>query len=166
MTNTHTHARTHTNVILCVSQETGMIVVVTDAKTAKPFYAAGGEPSMLARDGTPRVYNRTKDKMAEVLENWQYYPIFVKPHPTAGWLYMPLEGFGYEMDQHNEFLNYESLIVLPAKFVLSKLGPLLDKSLGYPFKPTNVAELFQRTTAASFRKFAEWYVVLLRMTVA
>ena len=88
-------------------------MVVTDAKDTESFTAAGGEPGMLARDGGDRIYNRTKSKMTEVLENWQYFPIFVKPHPTAGWLYMPLEGFGYEQHQTSEFLNYESLLVLP-----------------------------------------------------
>ena len=50
----------------------------------EPFTAAGGQPGMLARDGTDRTYNRTKSKMSEVLEQWQYFPIFVKPHPTEG----------------------------------------------------------------------------------
>ena len=143
-------------------------MVVTDAKTTEPFTAAGGEPSMLARDGTDRVYNRTKDKMPEVLENWQYSPIFVKPHPTAGWLYMPLEGFGYEEHQKSEFLNYESLLVLPPKAVLSKLAPMLEVSLGYPFKPHLVPQLFQKTTPENKKKFIDWYLellVLLRMTV-
>ena len=39
---------------------------------------------MLARDGTDRTYNRTKSKISEVLEQRQYFPIFVKPHPTEG----------------------------------------------------------------------------------
>jgi hypothetical protein len=103
-------------------------MVVTDAKTTEPFTAAGGEPSMLARDGTNRIYNRTKSKMSEVLEQWQYFPIFVKPHPTAGWLYMPLEGFGYEHHQNTEFLNHHSLLVLPPKAVLAKLAPILEQS--------------------------------------
>jgi hypothetical protein len=140
-------------------------MVVTDAKTAEPFTNAGGEPGMLARDGTDRIYNRTKNKMSEVLENWQYFPIFVKPHPTAGWLYMPLEGFGYEEHQRSEFLNWESLMMLPPKAVLSKLAPILEQSLGYPFRPKLTPQLFQKTTAQNKNKFIEWYVVLLRMAV-
>ena len=49
-------------------------MLVTDAKTTEPFTAAGGQPGMLARDGTDRTYNRTKRKMPEVLEQWQYFP--------------------------------------------------------------------------------------------
>ena len=143
-------------------------MVVTDAKTPEPFTAAGGEPKMLARDGTDRIYNRSKGKMPEVLEKWQYFPIFVKPHPTAGWLYMPLEGFGYEHHQNTEFLNYRSLLVLPPKVVLAKLAPILEQSLGYPFKSTHVPGLFKKTTPQNKKKFIEWYLellVLMRMTV-
>ena len=132
-------------------------MVVTDAKDTASFTAAGGEPGMLARDGGDRIYNRTKSKMTDVLENWQYFPVFVKPHPTAGWLYMPLEGFGYKQHQNSEFLNYESLLVLPPKAVLTKLAPILELSLGYPFKPNNVPELFQKTTAENKQKFCDWY---------
>ena len=45
-------------------------MVVTDAKDTASFTAAGGEPGMLARDGGDRIYNRTKSKMTDVLENW------------------------------------------------------------------------------------------------
>ena len=138
-------------------------MVVTDAKTTEPFTAAGGEPSMLARDGTDRIYNRTKGKMSEVLEQWQYFPIFVKPHPTAGWVYMPFDGFGYQHHQTTEFLNYHALLVLPPKVVLERLAPILEQSLGYPFIPKDTLELFSKTTPTNKKKFIEWYLELLEL---
>ena len=53
---------------------------------------------------------------------------------------MPLEGFGYEQHQSDEFLNYHSLLVLPPKVVLGKLAPILEQSLGYPFVSKNKKE--------------------------
>ena len=88
-------------------------MLATNAKTTEPFSAAGGEPAMLASDGTDRVYNQTKNQMLPaVLEQWQYFPVFVKTHPQAGWTFMLLDGFGYDVDHLDNCLHFESLIVL------------------------------------------------------
>jgi len=48
---------------------TGMIILVTNAKTLSSFVSAGGTGGMKSQDGTDRKYNRTKDKMRERLKD-------------------------------------------------------------------------------------------------
>jgi hypothetical protein len=90
---------------------------------------------MLARDGTPRVYNRTKAAMLDVLEGWQYFPVFLRPHHVAGLVVMPFMGFEYDHDYVDSFTNMDAFIVLPSKIVFNKLAPVLTSSLGWPFAP-------------------------------
>ena len=97
---------------------------------------------MLARDGTPRVYNRTRAPMLDVLEHWQYQPVFLRPHHAAGLVVMPLMGFEYDDDYQESFSNMDALIVLPNKTVFNKLAPILTASLGWPFAP-NVKDFEQ-----------------------
>jgi len=42
---------------------TGMVILITNAKTLARFVQAGGAGGMKNQDGTDRKYNRTKDKM-------------------------------------------------------------------------------------------------------
>ena len=47
--------------------------------------------------------------------------------------------------------------MLPPKVVLTKLAPILEQSLGYPFVSKNKAELFTETTIENKKKFVDWY---------
>ena len=113
---------------------------------------------MLARDGTDRVYNRTMIQMVAVLEQRQYFPVFVKTHPQAGWTFIPLDGFGYDVDHLDSFWNFESLIVLPSKVVRDKVALVLEQSLGFPFADTSTHSPFDKVTRERKKEFEAWWV--------
>ena len=48
--------------------EVGIVLLTTNAKTVMEFVTAGGHGAVLGRDGEAQTYNRTRDKMREVLE--------------------------------------------------------------------------------------------------
>ena len=58
----------------------GMVVLVTNAKTLSSFVSAGGTGGMKSQDGMDRKYNRTKDKMLQLLKEYKFLPFFVRPH--------------------------------------------------------------------------------------
>ena len=118
---------------------TGVIILVTNAKTLSSFVSAGGTGGMKSQDGTDRKYNRTKDKMLQVLKEYKFIPFFVRPHPDK-FLVAPLPGFPFREELVcSSYLNARSWLVLPANQVITKLEPLL-KSLGAPF----VGNVFSR----------------------
>ena len=111
---------------------TGMVVLVTNAKTVASFVQAGGAGGMKCQDGTDRKYNRQKDKMLQVLKEILFVPFFVRPY-TDKVLFVPLAGFPFREELVcSSCLNARSWLLLPANQVMTKLEPLLQ-SLGAPF---------------------------------
>jgi hypothetical protein len=118
---------------------TGMVVLISNAKTLEHFVAAGGSGGMKCKDGTDRTYLRTKGKMLQVLKSLQFVPFFVRPHASK-FLVAPLAGFPFHEELIcSSYLNARSWLVLPANQVITKLEPLLE-SLGAPF----LSKVFKR----------------------
>ena len=63
----------------------GMVILITDAKTLDGFVQAGGAGGMKCQDGTHRKYNRRKDKVLQVLNALLFVPFwhFMPPTPPA-----------------------------------------------------------------------------------